>query len=459
MSLLSDHKHFHLIGIAGNGMSAIARCLLQAGYSVSGSDLTSNAVTDDLKKQGALIYHDHDSLRSDADCIVISSAITMNNPEIMQARAKGLPIYHRSDVLSALVANAAQGVGITGSHGKTTTCAMLVDIFRHAHLNPSYALGAALNSTKVNAALSSEKYFIAELDESDASFLKTKAAIAVITNVDEDHMSTYDFSVKKLEAAFIKFANQSGRVVLCVDDARNRGLLNSLQVPCVTYGITHTADVMAKNIVVHDLQSSFWVHEESQAPYAVTLNLPGQHNILNALAAIVVARSCGIAISAIQEALAVFAGVNRRTQVITPFYVNHKKITLVHDYGHHPVEIAKNLQAMRDVFKGRRLFVVFQPHRYTRTRDLMNEFADILATADLIFLMDIYPASELPITGISSAALYERIQHTQKYYFSDEEIIKHILHHVKEDDVLVIQGAGDLDQSVLAVLKIMNQIK
>ena len=446
-------KHVHFVGIGGVGMAGIAEVLLRQGYTVSGSDLAENALTQWLKVMGAVIYHGHDAKNiTNADVIVRSSAVDWANPEFEAARMARIPIVQRAEMLGELMRFRC-GVAIAGTHGKTTTTSLITSILAEAGLDPTFVIGGRLNSVGSNARLGRGHYLVAEADESDASFLYLKPMISIVTNIDYDHMSTYDNDFEKLKSTFIDFLHHLpfyGLAVLCIDDPIVREILPQISRPIITYGLAPDADFYTEHYTQSGMQTKFVVKRpKGLAPLPVTLNSPGRHNVLNALAAIVVATELKVQDNAITEALQYFAGIGRRFQIYGDYPLPQGgNITLVDDYGHHPREIAATIQAARESWPDRRLVMVYQPHRYTRTRDLFADFCQVLSSVDKLFLLDVYSAGEQPILGADGASLGDAISRKGNVYpiFVErhEALTGMLAHELKDGDVLLTQGAGNI---------------
>jgi UDP-N-acetylmuramate--alanine ligase len=445
-------KYIHFVGIGGVGMAGIAEVLLSQGYRVSGSDLTDNALTKRLRSIGAEIYigHREENLQQ-ADVVVRSSAIDTNNIEIKIAKERHIPIVARAEMLGELM-RFRYGIAIAGTHGKTTTTSLVTSILAEEGVDPTFVIGGKLNSAGSNARLGTGRYLVAEADESDASFLHLNPMISVVTNIDEDHMATYNNNFAMLRSTFLDFLHRLpfyGLAVLCLDDINIQGVLSDVSRPIVTYGIEEEADYRATLILHRGTQSHFIAERPDGSKLEITLNLPGKHNILNAMAAIAVVSELKISDRAIQKALEQFAGIGRRFQIYGDFALeNGGSVTLVDDYGHHPREIAATLQAGRQSWPERRFVMVYQPHRYTRTRDLFNDFCEILSTCDVLLLLDIYSAGETPIEGADAASLVQAIQNRNKVnpiFVSQHKDLPDILQSVLRDgDVLLMQGAGNI---------------
>lgn len=446
-------KHVHFVGIGGVGMAGIAEVLLRQGYSVSGSDLAENSLTQWLKVMGAQIYRGHqESNIKDADVIVRSSAVSENNPEIEAARKARIPVVARAEMLGELM-RFRYGIAISGTHGKTTTTSLVTCILAEAGLDPTFVIGGRLNSVGSNARLGRGHYLVAEADESDASFLYLKPMISIVTNIDQDHMGTYQNDFSKLKSTFLEFLHRLpfyGLAVLCIDDPIVQEIMPQLHRSVVTYGFSKDADFKTQSYSQCGTQTKFIVERpKGQAPLSVTLNLPGRHNVLNALAAIAVASELKVQDRAIVEALHHFAGIGRRFQVYGDLALaSGGKVTLVDDYGHHPREIAATLQAARESWPDRRLVMVYQPHRYTRTRDLFGDFCTVLSLPDKLLLLDVYSAGEEFIQGADGITLANEIKkrgqivpifvehHDKLPAIFERELI--------DGDVLLMQGAGNI---------------
>ncbi|MCS5589116.1 MAG: UDP-N-acetylmuramate--L-alanine ligase [Candidatus Thioglobus sp.] len=443
----------HFIGIGGSGMSGIAEVLLNLGYQISGSDLHENKATRRLKDLGCTVSYKHSADQVvNAQAVVVSSAIDENNPELIKARDLNIPTVPRAEMLAEIM-RFRFGIAVAGTHGKTTTTSLIAHILTTAELDPTYIIGGILNSNGANAKLGESDYLIAEADESDASFLHLQPMLSVITNIDQDHMSTYDNNYKKLTDAFVSFTSNLpfyGACVLCVDDPGVQEILNDIHRPLVTYGFNEGADVRATNITQKDRKMYFdVVCEKYNQSFKVELNLIGKHNILNTLAAISVACELGIKVNTIQDSLTHFSGVARRLDFHGSLNVKEKSLSLFDDYGHHPNEINAVFEGLKSTYPQQRLVVVFQPHRFTRTRDLFDDFARALSKTDVLILLDIYPASEKPIAHINSGALADAIRQRSSLdpiVAKDAHEILNILPNiVQTNDVLLTLGAGDIN--------------
>ena len=408
-------KHIHFVGIGGVGMCGIAEVLLNLGYAVSGSDMADNAATKRLAEQGARIFFGHDATYiKGADVVVTSTAVKADNPEVREAQQRHIPVIPRAMMLAELM-RFKQGIAIAGTHGKTTTTSLTASVLGAAGLDPTFVIGGKLTAAGTNARLGSGEYLVAEADESDASFLYLQPVMAVVTNIDADHMDTYDHSFDKLKQAFVDFIHHLpfyGRAVLCVDDEHVRSIVPQLKKPVTTYGLDDSADVYAANLVADAGRMHFDVVVKADGQrFPVTLNMPGRHNVLNALAATAIGLECGADIEAIQKGLAEFAGVGRRFQRYGELPAKDGgSYTLIDDYGHHPVEMAATLAAVRGAFPEKRLVLAFQPHRYSRTRDLFEDFVKVLSRVDALLLAEVYAAGEAPIVAADGRALARAVR-------------------------------------------------
>jgi UDP-N-acetylmuramate--alanine ligase len=454
-------KHIHFVGIGGSGMGGIAEVLLHEGYKISGSDLNQNAVTQRLLGLGVDVYLDHDGdFIEGADVLVTSSAIKDDNPEVVAARAQRIPVVPRAEMLAELM-RFRYGVAIAGTHGKTTTTSLVASILAEAGLDPTFVIGGRLNSAGANAHLGSSKYLVAEADESDASFLLLQPTIAVVTNIDADHMTTYQNNFATLKKAFIKFLHQLpfyGLAVLCTDDPNVSKIITKISRPIVTYGFNDAADIQALKFSQVGTQSYFSIKRKGKNKNLnIELNLPGEHNVLNALAAIAIATELGINDEAIVNALKKFAGVGRRFQQLGTYKLNQGKALFIDDYGHHPREVEATIKAARQSWPDRRLVMIFQPHRYTRTRDLFDEFSHTLADVDRLLILPIYAASESPIDGINARSLCDNIRKYSKFdpiFIEDEVNLSSTLNKVLlNDDVVIAQGAGSVSSMVRKLIE------
>ncbi|BAK75022.1 UDP-N-acetylmuramate--alanine ligase [Pseudogulbenkiania sp. NH8B] len=447
-------KHIHFVGIGGVGMCGIAEVLLNLGYTVSGSDMAESAATKRLVAQGAEVHFGHDAAyMQGADVVVTSTAVKADNPEVVEAKARHIPVIPRAMMLAELM-RFKQGIAIAGTHGKTTTTSLTASVLAAAGLDPTFVIGGKLTAAGTNAKLGSGEFLVAEADESDASFLHLAPVMAVVTNIDADHMDTYEHSFDKLKQAFVDFLHRLpfyGRAVLCLDDANVREILPRVTKPVTTYGFSDDADVQAANVRAVGGQMHFDVvaRNGNQLHFPVVLNLPGRHNVLNALSAIAIGLECGADVASIQQGLAEFAGVGRRFQrygeVACP---SGGHFTLVDDYGHHPVEMAATLAAVRGAFPTQRLVLAFQPHRYTRTRDLFEDFVKVLSTVDVLLLSEVYAAGETPIVAADGRALARAVRVTGKveplFIEAIADLPQVILDTVQDGDVVITMGAGSI---------------
>jgi UDP-N-acetylmuramate--alanine ligase len=451
-------RHIHFVGIGGAGMSGIAEVLLTEGYTISGSDIHESLTTKRLRQLGAKIYLGHVAENIlGADVLVRSSIIASDNPELIAATASHVPIIPRAQMLAELM-RFRTGIAVAGTHGKTTTTSLATSVLAEAGLDPTFIIGGVLNSAGTNARLGQGSYLVAEADESDASFLYLQPSMAIVTNIDADHMETYDGSFAKLRQTFIDFLQRLpfyGLAVLCIDDAEVRHIMPQVSRPIVTYGFSMDADVRASDFVQSGTQVSFKVHRKDKPELPIALNLPGKHNALNALAVIAIAMECGIEDAQIKQALSKFTGVGRRFQIHGELVLDSKRALLVDDYGHHPRELQATIDAARGAWPDKRLVMVFQPHRYTRTRDLFAEFAEVLAQVDMLILLDIYTAGEKPIPGISGDSLYQAVRQAKPnevVFEADKQRLVDCLRQVIADnDIILMQGAGDIGKLVAQV--------
>jgi len=445
----------HFVGIGGSGMSGIAEVLLNLGYAVQGSDLKPSDTTRRLESLGARVFLGHGPENvAGADVVVVSSAINTANPEVAQALARRIPVVKRAEMLGELM-RFRYSIAVAGTHGKTTTTSLVASVLAEGGEDPTFVIGGRLKSAATNARLGAGQYLVAEADESDASFMHLQPMIAIVTNVDADHLGTHGGDFDRLKQSFVEFLHNLpfyGLAVICSDDREAAGLVPLISRPYLTYGFDEHADVRAVNVVRRGVQSTFDVLRPANAtPLAVTLNLPGRHNVLNALAAIAVATELEIEDAAIQRALAGFQGIDRRLQVLGETAVDGGRVTLVDDYGHHPTEIAATLAAAR--LFGRRLVVAFQPHRYTRTRDLLKDFAPAFKGADEVVLTDIYAAGEASIEGVSIERLVNTFpDNCDVAYLPRQGLSDNLLLSLKPGDLLLTLGAGDITQVAAEIL-------
>ncbi|WP_424192711.1 UDP-N-acetylmuramate--L-alanine ligase [Ampullimonas aquatilis] len=459
-------KNIHFVGIGGSGMSGIAEVLLNLGFGVSGSDLTSNAATKRLANQGATIMEGHAAeYIKGADAIVVSTAVKADNPEVIAARSKQIPVVPRALMLAELM-RLKRGIAIAGTHGKTTTTSLVASVLAEGGMDPTFVIGGRLNSAGANARLGSGEFIVVEADESDASFLNLLPVMAVVTNIDADHMETYGHDFTRLKQAFVEFIQHLpfyGSAVMCLDDKHVREILPFISKPVITYGEHPDAQVRAVNIVADNGQMKFTVLRDGldEGALDVVLNLPGLHNVLNALAAIAIASELELPDAVIQKALLEFHGVGRRFQR----YGDHRApngamFTVVDDYGHHPAEMAATLAAARGAFPGRRLMLAFQPHRYTRTRDVFEDFVKVLSACDALLLAEVYAAGEQPIVAADGRSLSRAIRVMGKVepVFVEDivQMPEMILDSVKDGDVVITMGAGSIGGVPAKVMELLK---
>jgi UDP-N-acetylmuramate--alanine ligase len=451
---LGNIERIHFVGIGGTGMSGIAEVLSNLGYTVSGSDIKESTVTQHLAELGIKIVIGHQRANiANVDVVVASTAIDRNNEEIDEAYLQRIPVIPRAEMLAELM-RFRFGIAVAGTHGKTTTTSLTASILAEGGLDPTFVIGGRLNSVGTNAKLGLGNYLVAEADESDASFLYLQPMMAIVTNIDQDHMETYQGSFQRLKDTFIEFLHHLpfyGLAVMCLDDEGVREVLPHLSKPVVTYGVHEDADIRAVDIKQQGMHTHFTVLRKGDyPPLHVTLNMPGWHNMLNSLAAIAVASKLEVEDSAIIKSLGAFKGVGRRFQLQGDLPIGDGKLTLVDDYGHHPREIAATLEALKQAWPDRRSVVVFQPHRYTRTRDLFEDFAHVLSGVAVLILMDVYSAGEAPIAGADGRALSRAIRlrgQVEPIFVENWQELPSILASVvKADDVILTMGAGNVGQ-------------
>ncbi|MEL0082053.1 MAG: UDP-N-acetylmuramate--L-alanine ligase [Gammaproteobacteria bacterium] len=445
-------NRIHFIGIGGVGMSGIAEVLLTEGYQVSGSDQRAGSAIDRLRKLGANVVIGHKATLIDqVDVVVASTAIPADNPELEMARAAQIPVVPRAEMLAELM-RLRSGIAIAGTHGKTTTTSLVASLLAQEGMDPTFVIGGQLKAANSNARMGAGDYLVAEADESDASFLHLNPQISVVTNIDLDHMETYGGDRDQLDDVFVEFIHRLpfyGLAVLCIDDPGIRRVQSRLQKPAVTYGIDQSADYRAQQIRYDGTRSYFSVDRPGEPNWLqVELNMPGRHNILNALAAIVVADEVGVSAEAICQALAGFSGVGRRFEQLGEIQLGDSKCLLVDDYAHHPRELAATLLAARQAWPQRRQVVIFQPHRYSRTRDLFDDFCTELAAADLLILLEVYAAGEALVAGADGASLARAVRQRGKLdpvFVADKQRLTDTLEAVvAEGDLLLTLGAGDI---------------
>ncbi|MGB5624843.1 MAG: UDP-N-acetylmuramate--L-alanine ligase [Woeseiaceae bacterium] len=457
----------HFIGIGGSGMSGIAEVMLSLGYAVQGSDLKRNEQTRRLENQGATIFIGHaaDNIR-DADAVVVSSAVDETNVEVSAAREQLMPVVSRAEMLAELM-RFRYSIAVAGTHGKTTTTSLVASVLAEGGLDPTFVIGGRLKSADANARLGQGDYLVAEADESDASFVHLKPMLAVVTNIDADHMSTYDGDIEKLKSGFIEFLHNLpfyGLAVVCIDDAGVNDVLGDIGRSVTTYGVADGADIRAVNVSFDEAHTEFDVIRQSDSSAVkpahgdtadamspalrVRLKLPGMHNVRNALAAIAVADELQISDESVVHALESFEGIDRRFQSFGEVRTKAGKVLLVDDYGHHPTEIAATLAAAKSGWPARRIVLVFQPHRYTRTRDLMDDFATVLSEADVLVLLDVYPAGEDPIAGADGRSMARAIRmrgSVEPVFVESLDEVQPVLEGLLTDgDLLLTMGAGDI---------------
>lgn len=447
-------RRIHCVGIGGAGMAGIAEVLINQGYELSGSDIQPSAVTARLASLGAKVCNGHAAEQvAGADVVVRSSAIDDANPELVRARERRIPVVARAEMLGELM-RYRHGIAIAGTHGKTTTTSLLTAIYQAAGLDPTFVIGGLLESAGAHARLGMGQAIIVEADESDASFLRLQPMLAVITNIDSDHMATYGHDFERLQDAFVEFVHRLpfyGAAVLCLDDPVLRRLLPRISRPMLTYGFAEDADFSVSAVEVEGRRWRFRASRpEGRSPLDVSLAAPGRHNVQNALAAIAVATHEGIGDQAIQQGLAEFAGVGRRFQIFDGVRVGASQVTLVDDYGHHPTEIRAVLRTARQIWPQRRFLMAYQPHRFSRTRALYEDFVQVLAEVDRLVLMEVYPAGEAPIKGADGAALCRSIQAAGApppvFASGPEEALGKLPSVVADGDVLLVQGAGNVSE-------------
>ena len=444
-------RRIHFVGIGGVGMCGIAEVLLNLGYQVSGSDLKASPVTERLAGFGAEIHIGHRAENAErADVLVVSSAINPENPEVACALERRIPVVPRAEMLAELM-RYRHGIAVAGTHGKTTTTSLIASVFAAAGLDPTFVIGGRLTAAGTNAQLGTSRYLVAEADESDASFLHLQLMVSVVTNIDADHMATYGGDFNKLKKTFVDFLHNLpfyGLAVLCVDDPVVREILPQVKRPIVTYGFDADADLRAVDVRQEGMRTFFTVERKEREPLAVSVNMPGRHNVLNALATIAIASDEGIEDAAIVAGLAGFQGVGRRFQVYGELPVDGGQVMLVDDYGHHPREVAAVIKAVRDGWPGRRLVMVYQPHRYSRTRDLYDDFVQVLGEANVLLLMEVYPAGEEPIPGADSRQMCHSIRQRGVldpiYVERGTDLAPLLKPLLRAGDILLCQGAGDI---------------
>ncbi|MDX1380542.1 MAG: UDP-N-acetylmuramate--L-alanine ligase [Xanthomonadales bacterium] len=446
-------RRVHFVGIGGAGMSGIAEVLVNQGFTVSGSDLAEGSTTRRLRQLGATVHQGHAAENvSGVDVLVVSSAVAESNPEVQAARAARIPVVPRAEMLAELM-RFRRGIAVAGTHGKTTTTSRTAGLLAEAGLDPTFVIGGLVNAWGSNARLGTGEYLVAEADESDGSFLLLQPVIALVTNIDRDHLEWYEQSFDNLRRAFLDFLHHLpfyGAAVLCLDDANVRDMIPAVTRAVVTYGLSEQADVRATDVRQDGRMMHFTAHLPGLEPLAVDLNLPGVHNVRNALGALAIAWELGLDLPAIVPCLETFQGVGRRFAEVGRLAVPAGAVRVVEDYGHHPSELAAVIGAARAGWPDRRIVAVFQPHRYTRTRDLFDEFAQVLGSADAVVLTDVYPAGEDPIDGIDSGALCQSIRargRVNPVLVSNVfDLPRELPAMLEDDDLVLLLGAGNIGQ-------------
>ena len=443
--------HVHFVGIGGVGMGGIAEVLINLGYAVQGSDVRQNLITERLASLGAKIFIGHDSDHiGRADVVVVSSAIAPDNPEIVKAKRQRIPVVQRAEMLAELM-RFRSGIAVAGTHGKTTTTSLIASMLAEGGLDPTFVIGGRLASANANAQLGEGEYLVAEADESDTSFLHLQPVIAIVTNVDADHLESYEGDFSRLKQGFADFLHNLpfyGLAVICNDDLNARTLIPAVGRRVLTYGVSDGSDIRAEEVKSVGLASSFVVHRAGHEPLELKVNLPGFHNMLNSLAAVSVATELGVSDEAIKKALLEFSGIDRRFQVLGTVTTRNGLVTFVDDYAHHPTEIAATIQAARESWPGNRIVVAFQPHRYTRTYALIDDFSEALSGSDVLLLTDVYSAGEEPIIGADGRALARAVRsrgRVEPVFVEDLKELPSVLEGVIEaDDIVLMLGAGNI---------------
>ncbi|WP_066801332.1 UDP-N-acetylmuramate--L-alanine ligase [Moraxella oblonga] len=448
-------KNIHFVGIGGAGMCGIAEVLANQGYTVSGSDIKESAITRRLTSLGIMVFIGHDSKNiQNADVVVVSSAIDRTNPEITTALQARIPVVRRADMLGELM-RYRHGIAVAGAHGKTTTTSLLTMMLTEEGLDPTYVIGGKLNASGKNASLGKNRYLVAEADESDASFLSLRPMACIVTNIDADHMETYENSFDKLKQAYIQFLHNMpfyGLAVLCGDDKELLSMIDDIARPVITYGLEKHNDVQAVDLVADGTKTHFTVLRKDKEPLKITLNIPGKHNVLNALGAIAMATDEGVSDEAIKRAVEKFAGVGRRFENNGVYHKDDGDIVLIDDYGHHPTEVSATIATARQSYPDRRLVMIFQPHRFSRTRDCFNDFVACLSKVDKLILLDVYGAGEEAIKGATSDDLARSLRERGQVEpivlnVADKEGIAGVLKAgLKANDLVITQGAGNVGQ-------------
>ncbi|WP_257276274.1 MULTISPECIES: UDP-N-acetylmuramate--L-alanine ligase [unclassified Endozoicomonas] len=446
-------KNIHFVGIGGSGMCGIAEVLKNQGYQISGSDIRRSPVTRRLEDQGITVFIGHEAANVEgADVVVTSTAVALENPEVVEARKRRVPVVPRAEMLAELM-RYRHGIAVAGTHGKTTTTSLLASVLGYGGLDPTFVIGGRLNSAGTNAKLGGSRYLVAEADESDASFLHLQPMVSIVTNIDADHMATYEGNFGKLKKTFVDFLHNLpfyGLAVVCTDCPVVQELLPSIKRQVITYGECEGADFRAVNIQQKGMRTCFELERKSHdnKKVKVELNIPGRHNVLNALATFIVASDEGMPDDVICEGLRQFQGVGRRFQVQGHFQTESARMMLVDDYGHHPTEVAATIKAIRAGWPDKRLVMVYQPHRYSRTRDLYEDFVEVLSQVDVLLLMEVYPAGEDPIPGADTRSLCRSIRQRGQlepiFISNPDEVSKFLQGVVQDNDLVLTQGAGDI---------------
>jgi UDP-N-acetylmuramate--alanine ligase len=452
-------QRVHFVGIGGAGMSGIAEVLVNQGFQVSGSDLVESGTTRHLSKLGVTIHCGHNAAHIEgADVLVVSSAVSSANPEVQAARDARIPVVPRAEMLAELM-RFRRGIAVAGTHGKTTTTSLTASLLAEAGLDPTFVIGGLLNAWGSHAKLGAGQYLVAEADESDGSFLLLQPVVALVTNIDRDHLETYEQSFENLRKAFLEFLHHLpfyGAAVLCLDDPHVEEMIPSVTRAVITYGLSERADVRATAVRQEGRMMHFDAHLPGRAePLAVSLNLPGVHNVRNALGAMAIAWDLGLDLAAIVPSLASFQGIGRRFAEVGEFEIEHGRVRVIEDYGHHPSELNATMTAARQGWPDRRIVVVFQPHRFSRTRDLFDEFSQVLASADAVILTDVYAAGESSIDGIDSGALCQSIRargRVNPVLVSDvNDIPRELPSMLEDDDLVLLMGAGNIGAVAQAI--------
>ncbi|HEU4603886.1 MAG TPA: UDP-N-acetylmuramate--L-alanine ligase [Steroidobacteraceae bacterium] len=457
----------HFVGIGGAGMGGIAEVLLNLGYAVQGSDLKPNAVTQRLLRLGAHIKFGHAAANvGEADVLVVSTAVQRDNPEVVEAQSRRIPIVQRAQMLAELM-RFRYSIAVAGTHGKTTTTSMVASVLAEGGLDPTFVIGGRLKSADSNARLGTGKYLVAEADESDASFMHLQPMIAIVTNVDNDHLGTHEGDFERLKQSFVDFLHNLpfyGLAVICADDPMASSLISRIARPFVTYGIEQDADLRAVNIVRDGMKTRFDVQRRASGKsFSVQLNLPGTHNVLNSLAAIAVGLELEVSEAAIHAALNSFHGVDRRLQQYGDVQTAVGRLTLIDDYGHHPTELAATLEAIRQGWPNRRIVLAFQPHRYTRTRDLLDDFARVLSNVDALIVTEVYAAGEAPIAGADGKAICRAIRSHGRveplFIEKVDELPQALIQIARADDVIVTMGAGSIGSMAAELPQLLSTLQ